>query len=112
MLCCAVLCNGCDAGEGVYQQSNGDTYEGEYHLDRKHGFGKFSSATEGVYEVMGGGGAGGRRGGRRRGGSVAVLCMGKYMLLGWVRVGGYAKVDWLSASMAQLVALLCCCDFT
>lgn len=34
----------------MYRQSNGDCYEGEYHLDRKHGFGKFTSA-EGVYEV-------------------------------------------------------------
>ena len=32
--------------------SNGDVYEGEYHLDKKHGYGKFVSEVEGTYEVI------------------------------------------------------------
>jgi hypothetical protein len=57
LLCCVVLCCAlmyavlCSAGEGLYTQSgSGDTYRGEYHLDKKHGFGRFES-EEGTYEV-------------------------------------------------------------
>ena len=47
-----VLCENYCTGEGVYSMSNGDVYEGEYHLDKKHGYGKFVSEVEGTYEVI------------------------------------------------------------
>jgi hypothetical protein len=42
----------CAAGEGVYRLSCGDTYTGEYVLDKKDGHGVFESA-EGTYTVRG-----------------------------------------------------------